>query len=83
MCAVPLRISDSTPGAILQPQPPPWESEVRRGWARGAVGVFMGVVVQNLVNQQVQVALLGGGVEERGAPGALRGQLSQVARRRV
>ena len=29
--AVPLRISDSTPGAILQPQPPPWDSEVRRG----------------------------------------------------
>jgi hypothetical protein len=25
------RISDSTPGAILQPQPPPWERLVRRG----------------------------------------------------
>jgi hypothetical protein len=23
-------IWDSTPGAILQPQPPPWENEVRR-----------------------------------------------------
>ena len=23
--------SDRTPGAILQPQPPPWDSEVRRG----------------------------------------------------
>ena len=27
----PRRISDRTPGAILQPQPPPWESEVSRG----------------------------------------------------
>ena len=25
------RMSDSTPGAILQPQPPPWDKEVRRG----------------------------------------------------
>src|SRR5689334_16691002 len=28
MREVPLRISESTPGAILQPQPPPWDSEV-------------------------------------------------------
>src|SRR5215207_7346107 len=33
IAAVPLRISDSTPGAILQPQPPPCDSEVRRGSA--------------------------------------------------
>ncbi|MPN00543.1 hypothetical protein SDC9_147738 [bioreactor metagenome] len=25
------KISDSTPGAILHPQPPPWDSDVRRG----------------------------------------------------
>src|SRR6478609_9785233 len=44
MRAVPLRISDSTPGAILQPQPPPCESEVRRGspaGTEGVTGVFM------------------------------------------
>ena len=35
MRAVPRRISDSTPGAILQPQPPPCDSEVRRGSAAG------------------------------------------------
>ena len=38
MRAVPLRISDSTPGAILQPQPPPCDSEVRRGSAAGCDG---------------------------------------------
>ena len=32
------RICDSTPGAILQPQPPPCDSEVRRGWEGAAVG---------------------------------------------
>jgi hypothetical protein len=31
MALVLLRISLSTPGAILQPQPPPWERLVRRG----------------------------------------------------
>jgi hypothetical protein len=40
--AVPLRISDNRPGAILQPQPPPWDSEVKRGSARVS-GAFMWV----------------------------------------
>src|SRR5450830_535594 len=31
MAVMPLRISDRTPGAILQPQPPPWDRLVRRG----------------------------------------------------
>ena len=31
-------IADSTPGAILQPQPPPCDSEVRRGVRVEAVG---------------------------------------------
>src|SRR3954468_17097167 len=35
---VPFRISDSTPGAILQPQPPPCDSDVRRGSAAMEVG---------------------------------------------
>ena len=30
-CGTFFRISESTPGAILQPQPPPCEREVRRG----------------------------------------------------
>src|SRR4029453_13784170 len=42
MRAGPFRISDSTPGAILQPQPPPCESEVRRGSAAVAVERFNG-----------------------------------------
>src|SRR6478672_1123093 len=35
--------SASTPGAILQPQPPPWESEVRRGTVveRSIVVIFL------------------------------------------
>ena len=33
------RMSHSTPGAILQPQPPPWEKEVRRAGTRS--GAFM------------------------------------------
>ena len=33
ICVVPRRMLDNTPGAILQPQPPPWLSEVRRGSA--------------------------------------------------
>jgi len=28
---MPLKISRNTPGAILQPQPPPWAKEVKRG----------------------------------------------------
>ncbi len=36
-----LRISDNTPGAILQPQPPPCESEVRRGSVWSLVMAFM------------------------------------------
>ena len=44
MAAVPLRISLKTPGAILQPQPPPWESEVRRGSVVVSV-VVMGEVM--------------------------------------
>jgi hypothetical protein len=31
MAVMPLRISLNTPGAILQPQPPPWDSEVNFG----------------------------------------------------
>ena len=34
--ALACRISDSTPGAILQPQPPPCEKLVRRSGAGGA-----------------------------------------------
>ena len=37
MEAVFLRISDSTPGAILQPQPPPCERDVSRGSVIGLV----------------------------------------------
>src|SRR3990167_4397483 len=45
IAAVPLRISLKTPGAILQPQPPPCERLVRRGWvATLGVGAFMGGV---------------------------------------
>ena len=44
MAAVPLRISLSTPGAILQPQPPPWESDVNRGSVL-LCGVLMGALV--------------------------------------
>lgn len=36
--AVPLSISANTPGAILQPQPPPCEREVRRGSVAGCLG---------------------------------------------
>ncbi len=35
--ALALRMSDSTPGAILQPQPPPCEKLVRRSGAGEAV----------------------------------------------
>jgi hypothetical protein len=28
-----LSSSDNTPGAILQPQPPPWDNDVKRGTA--------------------------------------------------
>jgi hypothetical protein len=28
---MPPKISRNTPGAILQPQPPPWAKEVKRG----------------------------------------------------
>ncbi len=35
---MPARMSRSTAGAILQPQPPPWAREVRRG----ASGIFAG-----------------------------------------
>ena len=31
MAVVPCKISRNTPGAILQPQPPPCESDVKRG----------------------------------------------------
>ena len=31
MAVVPCKISRKTPGAILQPQPPPCESDVKRG----------------------------------------------------
>ena len=31
MAVVPCKISRKTPGAILQPQPPPWERDVKRG----------------------------------------------------
>ena len=39
MAAVPLRISESTPGAILQPQPPPCDKLVRRGSVAGRAAV--------------------------------------------
>lgn len=32
MALVPLRMLERTPGAILQPQPPPCDKLVRRGW---------------------------------------------------
>ncbi len=32
MALAPLRMLESTPGAILQPQPPPCDKLVRRGW---------------------------------------------------
>ncbi|KAG1483569.1 hypothetical protein G6F54_013529 [Rhizopus delemar] len=35
---IPRSSSESTPGAILQPQPPPWASEVRRGGASAGEG---------------------------------------------
>jgi hypothetical protein len=38
----PRRISERMPGAILQPQPPPWLKEVRRIGAAGASGEFIG-----------------------------------------
>jgi hypothetical protein len=31
MAVMPFKISLSTPGAILHPQPPPWDSEVSLG----------------------------------------------------
>ena len=37
MAVVPCKISRSTPGAILQPQPPPWDKEVKRGDGSGVV----------------------------------------------
>ena len=37
MAVVPCNISRSTPGAILQPQPPPWDKEVKRGELSGVV----------------------------------------------
>ena len=41
MPLVPFKISVSTPGAILQPQPPPWERELRRGSAGKVVSVVI------------------------------------------
>src|SRR5690242_7207603 len=38
--AVLAMISCSTPGAILQPQPPPWLNDVRRGGRSGAFTLF-------------------------------------------
>ena len=43
IAAAPRRIDDSTPGAILQPQPPPCDSEVRRG-SSGITSVSVAVI---------------------------------------
>src|SRR3954468_1128088 len=40
VAGMPFRIDCSTAGASLQPQPPPWASEVRRGVASGAIAVI-------------------------------------------
>ncbi len=40
IAGIPAMISVSTAGAILQPQPPPWASEVRRGFAAMTASVM-------------------------------------------
>ncbi len=46
-----LRISDKTPGAILQPQPPPWEKEVKRIGSSVFVVIAFSIVafIKNLI----------------------------------
>ena len=41
IAAVPFRMSDNTPGAIFQAQPPPWNREVSRGSVREGSGAFI------------------------------------------
>src|SRR5476649_2931330 len=40
VAGMPFRIDCRTAGASLQPQPPPWAREVRRGLASGAIAVI-------------------------------------------
>ncbi len=62
IAAVPSRIFDSTPGAILQPQPPPCESEVRRGSAGFSAAFMVGsfgsaALAQEREHSQVDVGM--------------------------
>src|SRR5471032_2232403 len=46
VAGIPLRIDCSTAGASLQPQPPPWASEVRRGVASATIAVIGSVLAR-------------------------------------
>jgi hypothetical protein len=54
IAAVLFRMLESTPGAILQPHPPPWEREVKRG----SVVMVTEVDIQTVI-QKIPTAIIG------------------------
>src|SRR4051812_43982694 len=67
-------ISDSTPGAILQPQPPPWENDVSLIASLLMLISLISLMLKQIIHQLQQCRLLGRWSEERSAGVALRAQ---------